>query len=178
MNSKQEIRELIRSAFKTLSPERKAEMDKRIRALVGKRIALTGKKPCTVLMYRALGDEADLDPMMPELLGQGYTVLLPVVSEDRLVLRRYTGETGLLTGAFGISEPSGEEFTDPGSIDLAFIPGRAFSPEGARLGRGKGYYDRLLPELGCPKIGVGLPFQLIDGIPAESHDIPMDEVLT
>jgi 5-formyltetrahydrofolate cyclo-ligase len=74
-------------------------------------------------------------------------------------------------------EPQGEAFTDFDSIDLAIVPGVGFSPQGARLGRGKGYYDRLLPNLHCPKIGLALPCQIADEIPTKEWDIFMDEVI-
>ena len=61
--------------------------------------------------------------------------------------------------------------------DLAIIPGRAFTESGARMGRGKGYYDRMLKDLTCPKIGVAFRCQLVDDLPTDSWDIPMDEVV-
>ena len=62
-------------------------------------------------------------------------------------------------------------------IDLAVVPRVAFDKEGCRLGRGKGYYDRLLPLINCYKIGICFPFQLYDSIPTEKFDIKMDEVI-
>jgi 5-formyltetrahydrofolate cyclo-ligase len=102
---------------------------------------------------------------------------LPVVVGDKLELRQFEGVEKMQKGAFGIMEPQGEAFTDFDSIDLAIIPGVGFSPQGARLGRGKGYYDRLLPNLHCPKIGLALPCQIADEIPTDEWDIPMDEVI-
>jgi 5-formyltetrahydrofolate cyclo-ligase len=80
-------------------------------------------------------------------------------------------------GAFGILEPTGEVFLDYNQIELAIVPGMAFDKAGHRLGRGKGYYDRLLPNLHCPKIGLALPCQIADEIPTEEWDIFMDEVI-
>ena len=65
------------------------------------------------------------------------------------------------------------------SIDLAIIPGVSFDRKGNRLGRGKGYYDRLLNKLNVYKIGICFQFQLTEpGLPTEDSDIPMDEVWT
>ena len=78
-------------------------------------------------------------------------------------------------------EPQGKDFTELEKIDLAIIPGMAFDKEGNRLGRGKGYYDRLLQQLrDCTiyKIGICFDFQFLDHIPTEPHDIPVDEVIT
>ena len=82
-------------------------------------------------------------------------------------------------GAFGILEPTGEVFSDYDNVDAAIIPGMAFDGHGNRLGRGKGYYDRLLPRLTkAYKIGVCFPFQYFDEIPSEEHDVVMDCVVS
>ena len=74
-------------------------------------------------------------------------------------------------------EPSGEPFTDYNSIDIAIIPGLAFTQDGKRLGRGKGYYDRLLAQMpSVYKMGLCFPFQLVQDIPMNENDILMDEV--
>ena len=101
-----------------------------------------------------------------------------MVVGDDLELRLYAGDDRLAPGAFHIEEPRGEPFTDYAGIDLAVIPGVAFDRAGNRLGRGKGYYDRLLPRLADTyKIGLCYPFQLADSLPAEAHDVRMDEVV-
>ena len=95
-------------------------------------------------------------------------------------MHRYAAEDHLETGAFGIQESTGEVFTDYASIDLAVIPGVAFDAEGNRLGRGQGFYDRLLTRLqhyNIYKIGVCFDFQRVEHVPTEPHDIPMDEIL-
>ena len=76
-------------------------------------------------------------------------------------------------------EPTGPLFADYSKIQLAIIPGMGFDRQGNRLGRGKGYYDRMLAKLShAYKIGVCFPFQLFDKIPTDIYDITMDEVLT
>lgn len=133
----------------------------------------------TILLYHSLPDEVETHALIRTLHAEGKKVLLPTVVDDRLELHQYTGEQALSTGAsYGIQESSGELFTDYGSIDLAIIPGMAFTKEGDRLGRGKGYYDRLLPQLSCPLIGIAFPFQMLPSIPCEPHDIRMEEVIT
>ena len=93
-------------------------------------------------------------------------------------LRIYTGENDLATGCYGIKEPTGKVFTDFAKIDVAIIPGVAFDRQGHRLGRGKGYYDRLLSVMPqVYKIGLCFDFQVVDNVPVDSHDIRMDEVI-
>lgn len=132
-----------------------------------------------ILCYHALADEVNTDLLLSSLLKQGKTVLLPrVVSDTEMELRLYEGKDDVETGAYGIMEPVGELFSDYASIDVAIIPGMAFDPEGNRLGRGKGYYDRLLPSLvNAYKIGVCFSFQKVESVCASPHDVRMDEVV-
>lgn len=77
-------------------------------------------------------------------------------------------------------EPVGSLFPQEeyDQIELAIIPGMAFDAMGHRLGRGKGYYDRLLPQLTAAyKIGVCYPFQFVSDVPSEEHDVRMNEVI-
>ena len=80
---------------------------------------------------------------------------------------------------YDIWEPLGDP-VDLTQIDLALIPGLAFTPDGRRLGRGKGFYDRFLPRLrpDCCKCGIGYDFQIVDELPIEAHDILLDAVVT
>ncbi len=68
----------------------------------------------------------------------------------------------------------------PGHVDLFLVPGLAFTKSGARLGRGGGYYDRLLPRRSSTSTAMGVCFalQLIDSIPGEPHDHDVDAVIT
>ena len=101
---------------------------------------------------------------------------MPVVKGDELELRYYTGKQDLQKGSYNIEEPQGELLTNYDKIDLAIIPGVAFDSQGNRLGRGKGYYDRLLKQLNAYKIGICFHFQICTHIPTETFDKPMDEV--
>ncbi len=66
------------------------------------------------------------------------------------------------------------------SVDLFLVPGLGFTPAGQRLGRGGGYYDRLLPQRSstCTTLGVCFSLQLVETLPVELHDAPMDAVIT
>lgn len=132
-----------------------------------------------VLLYNALPDEVDTSLLVETAVVMRKKILLPVVVGDDLELRVFGGR--LKTGAYGIQEPTDldELFVDFEKIDLAVVPGMAFDKVGHRLGRGKGYYDKLLCQ--CTdlyKIGLCFDFQLLEDVPAEEHDIVMDEVLS
>ena len=134
----------------------------------------------TLLLYYPLADEVDVRPLIKDAYKNGKKVLLPVVKGDELELHLYEGESSLREGAFGIMEPTGALFAPENydEIELAIIPGMAFDRAGHRLGRGKGYYDRLLPQLKTARLtGICFPFQHLDEVPAEVHDIPVHEVV-
>ena len=131
----------------------------------------------TVLLYHSLADEVDTTDLIQHYAVKK-TILLPTIVGEDLELHIFDAQSETKTGVFGIVESKGQLFNDYSQIDLAIIPGMAFDKEGNRLGRGKGYYDRLLPLLQCPKVGLCFSFQLFDSIPCEKHDIPMDEIIT
>lgn len=132
-----------------------------------------------VLLYHSLPDEVNTHSLIRDLHDNGKKVILPTVIGDDLELHEYVDdESFVLSSSFNIQESNGPLFTDYSSIDLAIIPGMAFTPDGVRLGRGKGYYDRLLPKISCPFWGLAFPFQIVNYIPAETHDVRMSDVLT
>lgn len=133
----------------------------------------------TILMYHSLPDEVNTHYALDELIRNGKTVLLPVVTnENDMVLRRYENEKGLLKGTLNIMEPVGNEYNDYISIDVAVVPGVAFDNERNRLGRGKGYYDKFLSKIPHTyKIGMCFDFQKIENLPANFYDITMNEVI-
>ena len=82
-------------------------------------------------------------------------------------------------GKYGIAEPTGEPLKTDDLIELMLIPGVAFDKDNNRLGRGAGYYDRILHRFGkALKIGLAYSYQLVDVLPTEHHDVGMDMVLT
>lgn len=132
-------------------------------------------KAHTILLYYSLPDEVQTQEFI-EKWAHDKRIILPVVKGNNLELRHYNGKQNLQKGSYGIEEPQGVPFTEYNKIDLAIIPGVAFDAQGNRLGRGKGYYDRLLNQLKTYKIGICFHFQLCKLIPTETFDRPMDEV--
>lgn len=106
-------------------------------------------------------------------------IFLPVIAGETLEVRSFKG-IGSLSGDnnFGVMEPTTGNLADPALIDFALIPGIAFDKNGNRIGRGKGYYDHLLPNLvNATTVGIGYNFQLVESIPVEPHDIPVKKVI-
>lgn len=131
----------------------------------------------TILLYHSLSDEVQTHDFIEKWYTQK-KILLPVVQGDELELRHYTGRACLSAGSFQIEEPQGEPYTDFQEIELSIIPGMSFDKQGNRLGRGKGYYDKLLPKLTSYNIGICFDFQARENIPTEPFDRRMDEVWT
>ena len=124
-------------------------------------------------------EEMNMRHMVFDIDGTMINTAFANLCSLRDAVRHYTGKDCLETGAFGIEEPSGENFTDFDEIELGIIPGVSFDRQGNRLGRGKGYYDKLLPLLPHSyNIGICYRFQAREEIPAEPFDKRMDEVWT
>lgn len=174
---KKEVRQMVKDSKRQFTAQQLYELSFAVvqRLLSHPRL----KSARTIMLYYSLPDEVCTHTLIDSLLLCGKTILLPqVVGEGTMVLRRYSGPCSLVEGAYGIMEPTGKLFADYSSVDVAVVPGVAFDVSNNRMGRGKGYYDRFLPLLASAyKIGVCFPFQLVDSIPVDIHDIKMDEVL-
>ena len=130
----------------------------------------------TILIYYSLPDEVSTIDFINKWYEKK-NIVLPVVNGDTLILKKYIKEK-MKTGAFNIPEPFETEIIEAKYIELALSPGVAFDKKCDRLGRGKGFYDRILNHLTCTKIGIGFSFQIIDNVPVEDHDKPLDFIVT
>ena len=75
-------------------------------------------------------------------------------------------------------EPTGGETVPLASMEMIIVPGVAYDVRGHRVGRGKGFYDRLLSDAKAVKVGVGYDFQVVDEIEVEPHDVGVDVIIT
>lgn len=177
MLDKRSLRELIKEKRRHFSQQKLGEMSSCIcHTLLADDML---RKAEVVLMYYPLPSEVDVTPVIRELSGKGKVVLLPkVVSDTDMTIHKYEDENSLCVGAFNIMEPVGEEYMDYDSIDVVIVPGMAFDIRGNRLGKGKGYYDRFFSRVrNIYKIGVCFPYQMVDDVPCDEHDIRMDKVI-
>lgn len=134
-----------------------------------------------VLLYLALPYELDVRAALDWFIGQGKIVAVPrfCSTSGEYEAASIASVEQLVPGQFGILEPPPSAPVLPlNSLDLILVPGLAFDPAGRRLGRGKGYYDRLLARARGVKCGVCFDFQVLEELPAEPHDINMDFILT
>lgn len=176
--TKRELRERIKVGIQIMPAEELEDASLQIcRRIIG---SGEWKEAETVWLYAALPDEVDLTPLILDAERCGKRILLPVVDGNDLQLRFYDPQNMARTGKYNIEEPTSRcpALDDFEEIDLAIIPGRAFTREGLRLGRGKGYYDRILASVRCPKWGVAFACQIVDDLPANPWDIRLDRVIT
>lgn len=136
------------------------------------------KRAEVILAYWSMDDEVFTHDFVMRWEGKK-KILLPCVKGGDLEIRSFEGAEGLCAGeSFGIMEPVGKLADDLNEIDVVLVPGVAFDRCGHRLGRGKGYYDKILRLTSACKIGICFGFQLLDEVPVEEHDIQMDCVVT
>jgi 5-formyltetrahydrofolate cyclo-ligase len=129
----------------------------------------------TVGAYAPLPDEVDITPLMNSTDRVFY---IPAFDETLGAYRlARMGET-FKRGRFGILEPVDPVFAEKDEIDLILVPGIAFDQAGHRIGRGGGFYDRLLPQYSAVRAGICFEFQCFEKIPTESHDCKMDLLIT
>lgn len=139
-----------------------------------------------ILVYWPIRGEVDLRPLVAELWQRGCRVLMPRCRPDaygEMDIACASCEDDLAPGAFSIMEPDAERCPpiDDCRPDIALIPAVCFDRRGYRLGYGGGYYDRLLATDSMKntlKIGLSYTFQLIDRLPTEPWDMPVNIVCT
>ncbi|MEO2052075.1 MAG: 5-formyltetrahydrofolate cyclo-ligase [Allomuricauda sp.] len=186
-----EIFNAMGNTVKSLKKEIRDEMlGRRNRMSLGQK-ALYDHKICEVLWrlveqkviqsvhtYLPMGSEVDIVPFIAQCLEHRVTVVVPQTLPDRqfknLVL---SSLQALERGVFGTSYPSGNRVYK-GHYDLIIVPGLACDDNRSRLGYGGGYYDTFLADQTTSfKLGLFYPFQKMDQLPTESHDIQLDKVL-
>lgn len=180
---KTSLRHSVRAKLAEL-PNDCSELDRNIVQNLQKLICSWQHTPLAA--YMALPKEPNLIALLRKAIYQNRELYIPrYVSETRsyeMVLIRDL-DAQLQPGKYGILEPkpSLTGAQPPFSAPLNWIwlvPAIAFDPKGNRLGRGAGFYDRLLQGANGVKIGVAYECQLVDAIPSQDHDIPMDYVVT
>lgn len=141
-----------------------------------------------ILGYMALNDELDITSCLEDALKAGKKVALPRILGDSMDFFWIDNISQVNEGSFSILEPedNGNPVTPTELKDaLILVPGRAFTQNGKRLGRGKGYYDKWFSRMRLSqsskeftKWGVCFSCQIVQDIPADENDIPMDKIIS
>jgi len=173
--NKEEIRSRVKARKSLLSAAEKAQAALAVFSQLERSAAFALAD--NILLYHSLPDELSTREFL-ERWGDRKHFFLPRVNGVNLEILPYD-RSRLALGSFHIEEPQGDDIADISQIELIVVPAVAYDRRGNRVGRGKGYYDRLLAHCGATKVGVGYDFQLIEeDIPAEPHDVAVDIVIT
>ena len=175
---KTELRAKIRALLEKISPAVRAvesiELCERLKTQM--------PSAHTILFFAPLPDELDIWPVLELSLALGTTCALPFFDAEKQIygakeIKKIA--TDIVPGKFSVREPAAGCPEIPlDKFDLVLVPGMAFDLHGNRLGRGRGFYDRLLQTISGVKCGIGYDLQLLENIPTEPHDAKVDFVLT
>ena len=174
------LRKQIRASLQKISPAAREAASAQVRALL-KEQSFWGNA-ASVLFFAPASNEVDAWPLLEEALLTGKTAALPrfdSADQSYIACRVQNLRSEIVTGEFGIREPSAKCAEIPFSkFDLVLVPGVAFDLRGHRLGRGRGFYDRLLAEARGVKCGVAFDEQIVNEIPVGPLDVQVDFILT
>lgn len=129
-----------------------------------------------ILVYNSLPDELSTRDFIQKWNGRKRFFLPRVNGVDLDILP--FDQTRMHIGAFRIEEPTGDDCEDVDTMEMIIVPAVAFDRRCNRVGRGKGYYDRLLKKSRAITVGVGYDFQMVDQIDTDYFDVPVDIVIT
>lgn len=134
-----------------------------------------------IFCYLSLPDEVQTDKIIDEALETGKEVFVPVITGNQILPAQLKNLKEVKIGPLGIRQPNHPQLqANQISFDLIITPGIVFDRQLFRLGFGKGYFDRFLSDYKGKTLLIGLAFkeQIINQLPIESWDVPLDEVLT
>jgi 5-formyltetrahydrofolate cyclo-ligase len=139
----------------------------------------------TIAAYCSFGSEFETNALLDDALGSGKTLLLPRIDRSLRALVFHTvhdPRSQMLPGQWGIREPDPAccPAADVAAAHFMLVPGVAFSPDGARLGYGGGYYDRVLVQLAPRTVTIAAAFsvQIVENLPVGTSDQKVAGVVT
>lgn len=141
------------------------------------------REASAVMAYMPIPHEVDSLPAVLAAWRADKTVLMPKIQwehEHMLAVVCRSLDDDMTLGRYGLREPAKGEPWPVEDIDLVIVPALAFDRKGNRLGRGGGFYDRFLSQPKMQAVTCGLAFdeQLVDELPVDDHDRPVDLVVT
>lgn len=179
--SKDALRARARAALRALPPDERAVAEAEIARRVWTVPEIAGAR--SLLLYASLPEEVATDAIADEARRRGIVLVYPRCLVDRtMTLHAVDSADALRPGRYGIREPDADAcpIRRVEDVDAALIPGLAWDRGGHRLGRGAGYYDRLLADAAWRGFRCGLFFaaQEAPAVPHDAWDIPLDAILT
>jgi 5-formyltetrahydrofolate cyclo-ligase len=172
---KKELRAIVRRLKKDLTDEMKLEQSRKVFDFIEQMPIF--KQAHSVLLYHSMPDELPTHDVI-KAWAKVKQVYLPRVNGDDLDILPFDSML-CDDNQFHIFEPTGDDLVPPEKLDLIIVPAIALDAQRNRMGRGKGFYDRLLnPLTKVYTIGVGFDCQFFDSIPCEPHDKRLSAVVT
>ena len=173
---KRSLRKDIRAEIAKLTTEEKQSLSAQIFSKLADLDEVC--KASVVALFVSLADEPQTAEIIEQLLQKNKRVVVPRIEGEEMNF--YDISEGVEVGAFGIMEPSSKRAVEPSEIDVMVVPGVVFTLDGARCGRGKGFYDKYLASKGfrAYTIGVCYPCQIVETLPTEEHDKMLDCVIS
>jgi 5-formyltetrahydrofolate cyclo-ligase len=136
----------------------------------------------TALFYVSVSSEVETAMMRTLTRELGMTVACPrsKPGDKSMSFHVLASEDELSPGAYGILQPAAETPLADLKDAVVLVPGMAFDRQGHRLGFGGGYYDRWLagPGQGLPTVALAFHEQVVESVPQEAHDIPIQWLVT
>lgn len=176
-STKADLRKVLRERMRGISDVARAEFSRRACEVAIGHLGLEAGS--SVLLYMPLQGEVDVRLILDRATARGCQVALPrFVPDQGKYAAFFIGGKPLVPGAFGALEPHDSMPVALNQLDLVVVPGLGFDLMGRRLGRGKGFYDRMLSEVSGVKCGVCFDEQIVAEIPAEPHDVSVDFLAT
>mgnify|MGYP001767281905 CR=1 FL=1 len=172
----------IRNTILLRLKAQKAEDRIRKSAVISRKLFKTRsfKQAKIIMFYKSFRGEVDTEEMIKLAQRIGKIVVVPVCDTNKTMIPCVLKRTArLLRGPYGILEPAVKKAIDINLIDLVIVPGVAFTKDGKRLGRGKGFYDRFLSKLPIeiPSIGLGFKCQILPDLPTAKYDVNIQKVI-
>lgn len=132
--------------------------------------------------YISMNDRGEVDThdLIKEMVSSDKKVIVPVTNFRKGTLKhiRLNSYEDLEANKWGVPEPDGGEEISPEELDLVIVPMVGADEECNRIGYGKGFYDRFLKNVDCPKVGLLFERNVVKQLPAEDFDIPLDKIIT
>lgn len=124
--------------------------------------------------------EVETRVLIKEMIARGKDVVVPVTEFESgsLTHIRLESYSDLKENKWGVMEPTRGEEVTPEAIDLVIVPMVGGDEQCNRIGYGEGFYDRFLKDVDCPKIGLLFDVNIVEQLPTENFDIPLDKIIT
>lgn len=176
---------MLKTLYASVPPEEREAMSRVLCARLSMRLGST-MPPRMLAAYQPRLDEPDIRPFLGSWLKSGGRLCFPrcvtdAAGQPALLFHEVRQpDRDLMRGSFGLLEPLDSlPVVSCESMDVMLVPGAAFDRSGGRLGHGKGYYDRFLANCtGLFTLAPAFPWQVVERVPQEPHDIRIQELIT